>query len=689
MSIQLFFSTFTYGVLIHLYLYIVLFGFGYYCESLLKKSSFKIIDLCITPWLGLLFVVSILFMLNLISPLNWKISILMLILATPGFLLLCQKAINQNKARELLYFILSIFLITGFAVIITIPHPQAYDYGLYHYQSVRVINSYEIIPGLSNLHHRLGNISALYNLQAIISFFPFGKREAIFNISVALFLSLFLIYQIQNLIFCHKKNKELQRLHFILIICIMSFWHKFMYPSDIAQMIIGAFIAEFLYKILFFTGTRRNFERLVFLSTLAISIKLSGAIFATASVFFASVFLIKKYKKLTYGLLAKSFFIASMCLIPFNIHHVVKTGFLVYPASYTDLKLPWSNIKAAKENADAVTGWARSPGGGYRDSLDNYKWIPNWWSRNGKMLFPFMVIFCISALYLIYLICIEKRRLEAPFRKPLKAAKALYVLSLLYAPSLLAIIFWFFRTADFRFSGFLFFAPIMFNILIISKIKFLNMKYSMQSAIAFFLVIFFLSNYKTFYNKIKKLDNFTYPPIPIIEKIERKTKSDLTVFLPKEGEQVWDMTFFPNTPYLNKNLTLLGNKITDGFAITTLGTRFNDLNKLKSALEDYLKKNAAYPVSEGFDGLYTKWGESSEEWIKGLAPKYIDKLPRDPRKSNNPSQQYLYKSDGKNYKLIANNPPDCERIKNEFPDSIDPQRDCWAYGYWSKKGIAW
>lgn len=117
--------------------------------------------------------------------------------------------------------------------------------------------------------------------------------------------------------------------------------------------------------------------------------------------------------------------------------------------------------------------------------------------------------------------------------------------------------------------------------------------------------------------------------------------------------------------------------------------RVRDLTKIIHALERYKLDNRQYPISsnggDGWDGLYTISGVASEQWIAGLAPKYIDKLPSDPRMNESENDQYIYRSNGANYKLIAYNPDDCEQVKKLFPTLIDPLRDCFAYGFWTKK----
>lgn len=117
--------------------------------------------------------------------------------------------------------------------------------------------------------------------------------------------------------------------------------------------------------------------------------------------------------------------------------------------------------------------------------------------------------------------------------------------------------------------------------------------------------------------------------------------------------------------------------------------RVADLDAIRQALERYYKDNDKYPVSAGFDGLYTQWGNQGSNWITGLTPAYLDNLPRDPRKVDDPEKQYYYKSNGKGYKLIGHAPEDCLRVRGKHPELIDPKRNCWAYGFWTEDAKAW
>lgn len=117
--------------------------------------------------------------------------------------------------------------------------------------------------------------------------------------------------------------------------------------------------------------------------------------------------------------------------------------------------------------------------------------------------------------------------------------------------------------------------------------------------------------------------------------------------------------------------------------------RISDLTQIRNALEAYYQEHGSYPKSKGFDGFYAAWGESGQDWIKGLVPAYMSELPRDPRQNSNPKEQYFYRSNGKQYKLIAHGVEDCKTVKSINPELIDPKRDCWAYGYWTAGAASW
>jgi hypothetical protein len=126
--------------------------------------------------------------------------------------------------------------------------------------------------------------------------------------------------------------------------------------------------------------------------------------------------------------------------------------------------------------------------------------------------------------------------------------------------------------------------------------------------------------------------------------------------------------------------------------------RIAHLTDLRNALEAYRKDHQLYPETpaSAWLGLYNGWGGESSDWIPGLAPRYIAVLPRDPRRNADPFGQYLYRSDGADFKLLTLYPGyDCLQVTTARPDLADPLRGgkgpyrCHAFGYWSPGAAAW
>ena len=109
------------------------------------------------------------------------------------------------------------------------------------------------------------------------------------------------------------------------------------------------------------------------------------------------------------------------------------------------------------------------------------------------------------------------------------------------------------------------------------------------------------------------------------------------------------------------------------------------LRQLKTALELYYNANDSYPVTGG-PYLSSEPGTEytySSNWIPGLAPTYVARLPQDPlgTLSTIPGcttslRQYLYKSDdGSSYKLMAFCSPEGPIVPTDaFYDTARPGR---------------
>lgn len=118
--------------------------------------------------------------------------------------------------------------------------------------------------------------------------------------------------------------------------------------------------------------------------------------------------------------------------------------------------------------------------------------------------------------------------------------------------------------------------------------------------------------------------------------------------------------------------------------------RKRDLDDLKIALEKYYSAKGSYPLSQGFNGLYSIWGSPDKNWIPGLTPKFLKALPRDPSLSEEKNPQYLYYSDGVNYKLLSHGADASTSIAQRLePQLVDPTRKTYAFGFWTPGAKDW
>lgn len=108
--------------------------------------------------------------------------------------------------------------------------------------------------------------------------------------------------------------------------------------------------------------------------------------------------------------------------------------------------------------------------------------------------------------------------------------------------------------------------------------------------------------------------------------------------------------------------------------------RANDLQAISQALNVYHQDTGHYPSTAGQwwgscaqDACHADWGLATSDWIPDLAPKYISYLPLDPLADSCLGRCYLYRSDGQDYKVLAQFVE--SPIRENYLSLIDPYRD--------------
>lgn len=110
--------------------------------------------------------------------------------------------------------------------------------------------------------------------------------------------------------------------------------------------------------------------------------------------------------------------------------------------------------------------------------------------------------------------------------------------------------------------------------------------------------------------------------------------------------------------------------------------RAEDLLKIRVGLDSFQNAKGRYPGSTGTK--FNTNGERGPDWIPEIRTVVPVALPVDRRNSEKAEDQYLYISNGGEYKLLAQNPHDCGAVQKWMPELVDPVRGCEAIGYWTE-----
>lgn len=110
--------------------------------------------------------------------------------------------------------------------------------------------------------------------------------------------------------------------------------------------------------------------------------------------------------------------------------------------------------------------------------------------------------------------------------------------------------------------------------------------------------------------------------------------------------------------------------------------RKSDLTNLKAAIESYRQKNGVYP-NAGCSGAANVWVNESvcSDYIVGLAPTFISRLPHDPNIRSYEGYSYTTNANHTVYKIMAYN-----TVENEVVTNTSDMHRCDTNGLCSVAG---
>jgi hypothetical protein len=332
-------------------------------------------------------------------------------------------------------------------------HPPV-DHGMYHMQSVKWIGNFAIVPGLGNLHHRFAFNNSSFLLAAQINTGMFTGLAYYITHSLLIFtVTLRGFHLLYHLL---RKDHHLALsdvYHLLLLPCALFFVvHADFagYSPDIFIFALQAFLAGELIESFSLTEVRnahlpRLLARIVLISALSVTVKLSAAVFAAACMLAVLVVFFWRRKTLDVKPLP---FIAGMAgisaalVLPWLLRSVILSGYLVYPSPLISFNVLWKIPRdMVTPVAPIIHNWAMYGAGAPPDQT----WLESLRSWEGNLLREVKLggLGTIALMLVMLALRLWNRRQSLEWQGPVAV----------FAVAALGFVYWFFAAPDFRFLG--------------------------------------------------------------------------------------------------------------------------------------------------------------------------------------------------------------------------------------------
>lgn len=401
-------------------------------------------------WIGFAAVIVLLQIWSIFLPVNLYFLITIL-LATIIFTLLFKRKIKISGINLNFVFISALILL-----VISYYASQSVGWDdtlLYHLNAVKWANLYPVVPGLGNLHMRLGFNSSFFLFASMFNnWLMQNKASHLALFTIASVLSLEILW-----ILLYSKDRNLK--FFCLFVIPLIF-------SNIAKNeIIASLSSDFACLLLaiataieFLKGDKKSLIVAGILSVVLITIKPSSIVFSLAVLIFAFYELVLKNNTKTR---LKSLFIYlsvfSLFIIPYVVRNYYLTGWLFYPLPILGMKADWAMPSGQVRGLYiTINTWAKVPEAQWYKFIDAsfWQWFPVWYPKNRYA--PEFVLFFFS-LGIVILAPLSKIFDIRYMKHQIRTITFIFI-------SLVSILYVFLTAPDMRFGGiyiWLFFASVM------------------------------------------------------------------------------------------------------------------------------------------------------------------------------------------------------------------------------------
>jgi hypothetical protein len=268
-----------------------------------------------------------------------------------------------------------------------------YDTGLYHLTAVQWARQFGIVPGLANLHSRLGFNNATHLLHAMVEvgFFLERSRHLLIGLMVCVLLASGWP-ALHRLLVEHKRDWETRLLAVFagLAVFLATFESIANLSTDLPVAILTFAIIAMLVRLIraFHQPTlpwRQEAVLIALLSTVIVTFKLSGLAFALASWAVAAIALFRLNRRANLPIsaavkpLSVVVAISALLSIAWLARGIVLSGYPFYPAPVLGFDFDWRvPHHIAEAQAIGVRYFARA---GVGEVMPVSEWLPIWFTR--------------------------------------------------------------------------------------------------------------------------------------------------------------------------------------------------------------------------------------------------------------------------------------------------------------------
>ncbi len=436
-----------------------------------------------------------------------------------------------------------------------------YDTGLYYGQAIHWIESFRVVPGLANLHIRLGFNSSIFLLAAFWGFVGFGwQLYQVPGLICFLALTAYCLHLMENSrrVLAFSGITALGFLVYILFVRLMSWLAS--PTTDIPVALIG-WLVFLLTMEKVETGRLGQADlhtlAILVLSLFDVTIKLS----ALPILLIPAYLLWKARASFPFKGAAALVFLSSVILLSWAVRNIVLTGYLIFPFAQLDVfRFRWKvPPELVNDQMIFIAGWARLPS---QDphlvvSMPLDQWLPIWYGMLSASDLV-LVIGILGGLVLLPISAAVNRQIPSQVRS--------YGLG--YAVGLIGVIFWFLQAPSPRF-GYEFLVPLLLLLyapagrLLLGLRDFTGKQFI--PILQALLAVLVLTVFTPFRLNVWRRYLFSVKPYPQIETTSFRVGNQ-ALFLPVSDSRCW-YDAFPCAPAEVPGLTMCGPSLQDGFCI--------------------------------------------------------------------------------------------------------------------------